>query len=245
MEISGPAAMFTRPDTGGTPTSYPVPTWSAAKGLFESIAFFKDGAAWICPTKVEVCRHIGDLGGRVNFQRYTTNYGGPLRKGDLFAKGSISGGSSMQLFATILSNVCYRLHGIVTGPRWEGHVNPRHYLKDLFDRRLKRGECFRTPCLGWSEFTCSYWGSFREGITEVDIALSLEIPSMLLSIWNKPITLKQLKEQKSYAPRFTQGSRDDTGSILKPLGIENGVLEYDIPDEWLSKQDWEVIQDAQ
>lgn len=53
-EIAGPAAMFTRPDTSGTPTSYPVPTWSAAKGLFKSIAFFEDGAARICPTKVEV-----------------------------------------------------------------------------------------------------------------------------------------------------------------------------------------------
>ena len=47
FEIAGPAAMFVRPDTGGTPTSYPVPTWSSAKGLFESIAFFADGAAWI------------------------------------------------------------------------------------------------------------------------------------------------------------------------------------------------------
>lgn len=59
MEVAGPIAMFARPDTGGTPTSYPVPAWSAAKGLFESIAFFHDGAAWICPTKVEVCRRVG------------------------------------------------------------------------------------------------------------------------------------------------------------------------------------------
>lgn len=43
FEIAGPAAMFARPDTGGTPTSYPAPTWSAAKGLFESVAFFVDG----------------------------------------------------------------------------------------------------------------------------------------------------------------------------------------------------------
>ncbi len=27
MEISGPFAMWSRPDTGATPTSYPVPTW--------------------------------------------------------------------------------------------------------------------------------------------------------------------------------------------------------------------------
>jgi CRISPR-associated protein Cas5d len=69
FEVAGQAAMFARPDTGGTPTSYPVPTWSAAKGLFESIAFFADGLAWICPTKVEVCRIVGETGGRAHFQR--------------------------------------------------------------------------------------------------------------------------------------------------------------------------------
>ena len=50
FEVAGPVAVFARPDTGGTPTSYPAPTGSAAKGLFESIAFFNDGAAWISPT---------------------------------------------------------------------------------------------------------------------------------------------------------------------------------------------------
>ena len=47
MEIEGPFAMWSRPDTGASPTSYPVPTWSAAKGIFESIAFFNNGKAWI------------------------------------------------------------------------------------------------------------------------------------------------------------------------------------------------------
>lgn len=42
MEVAGPAAMFARPDTGATPTSYPVPTWSAAKGMFEAVASFSD-----------------------------------------------------------------------------------------------------------------------------------------------------------------------------------------------------------
>jgi len=37
LEISGATAMWTRPDTGDAPVSYPVPTWSAAKGIFESI----------------------------------------------------------------------------------------------------------------------------------------------------------------------------------------------------------------
>lgn len=123
LEVAGPLAMFARPDTGGTPTSYPVPTWSAAKGLFESIAFFADGSAWICPMKVEICRRVGEPGGRVRFQRYTTNYGGPLRKDNLFTKGAVPGGSSMQLFATARNDVCYRLHGLVARETGRSSLN--------------------------------------------------------------------------------------------------------------------------
>ncbi|HVT58031.1 MAG TPA: CRISPR-associated protein Cas5 [Thermoanaerobaculia bacterium] len=211
FEVAGPLAMFARPDTGATPTSYPVPTWSAAKGLFESIAFFLDGSAWICPRRIEICRGVGEPGGRVRFQRYTTNYGGPLRKKDLLRKGTASGGSSMQLFATVLSDVSYRLHADVIGPPSRGRVNARHYLKSLFDRRLKQGRCFRTPCLGWSEFSCSYWGPFREGVTEVDEALSLSVPSMLVGMWDRPITGR-------YAPEFRQD-----------LKVVHGLLHFDVP----------------
>jgi CRISPR-associated protein Cas5d len=216
FEVAGPLAMFARPDTGGTPTSYPVPTWSAAKGLFEAIAFFSDGAAWICPTKVEICRHGDESGEGVRFQRYTTNYGGPLRKKSLLSTGSMAGGSSMQLFATVLSDVCYRLHGVVVGQYRAGGINRRHHLKDLFDRRIKRGQCFRTPCLGWSEFTCSYWGPFREE-TKVDKALTLEVPSMLLGVWNQPTS-------GQYMPLYRQD-----------VQIEAGVLTYDIPEAWQDK----------
>jgi CRISPR-associated protein Cas5d len=223
LEIAGPLAMFARPDTGGTPTSYPAPTWSAAKALFESIAFFADGSAWICPTRVAICRRIGEPGGGVRFQRYTTNYGGPLRKTKLMTTGLLSGGPSMQLFATVLSDVCYRLHGVIVGSRLSSGINARHYLKDLFERRLKQGRCFRTPCLGWSEFTCSYWGPFRERITEVDDVLSLEIPSMLLGVWGQPHGgLAPVK----YAPAFTQG-----------VSVKGGVLEYNLPAEWLGEVD--------
>ncbi len=230
LEVAGLLAMFARPDTGGTPTSYPVPTWSAAKGLFESIAFLADGSAWICPMRVDICRRVGEPGGRVRFQRYTTNYGGPLRKADLFRKGTAPGGSSMQLFATVLSDVCYRLHGIVVGPRSRGQINARHHLKDLFDRRLGKGRCFRTPCLGWSEFTCSYWGPFRAGVTEVDNAISLMVPSMLLCVWDRPTSGR-------YAPEFRQDV--EVGKVM------GGVMEYDVPPTWLIEAHQEGVADAQ
>ena len=40
-EISGPTAMWTSPDTGDVPVSYPAPTYAAVKGIFESIVWLK------------------------------------------------------------------------------------------------------------------------------------------------------------------------------------------------------------
>lgn len=199
VEIAAPLAMFARPDTGGTPTSYPVPTWSACKGIFESIAFFAQGNAWINPVRVEVCRREDQTPGEIRWQRYTTNYGGPLRKRDL-----IGAGSSFQLFATVLADVCYRIHGEVEGEAPRNRRNPRHHLQDLFERRLKQGRCWVTPALGWKEFTASYWGSFREEYV-VDEALELEIPSMLHSVWDGP--------GGAYAPAFRQNVKVRKGVL--------------------------------
>jgi CRISPR-associated Cas5-like protein len=41
LEISGPTAMWTRPDTGSSPVSYVAPTFSAVKGNFESVLRWK------------------------------------------------------------------------------------------------------------------------------------------------------------------------------------------------------------
>ena len=235
IELEGPIAMFARPDTGGTPTSYPIPTWSAAKGAFESIAFLSNGNAWFSPKTISICKRVDQDGGEIQFQRMTMNYGGPLRKKNLFSRGITSGGSSMQLSATVLVNACFRIEAEVIGPR-HPDFNPRHYLKHLFNRRLKQGRCWRTPCLGWSEFVCSYWGPYRttqitdpngdlvenklwrkycneleigfENLTEADTEISLEIPSMLRSVWNDPV-------KGTYSPEFHADAR-----------IENGVMRY-------------------
>src|SRR5947209_19576560 len=87
LEISGPTAMWTRPDTGDTPVSYPVPTYSAVKGIFESILWLQ--SAEVVPTRVEICKPLV-------YHTYGTNYGGPLRK---------SGTANYQLLATVLVNV--------------------------------------------------------------------------------------------------------------------------------------------
>jgi|GEM_PF-178998 len=81
LEISGPTAMWTRPDTGSSPVSYPAPTFSAVKGIFESILRWK--SVNVRPTRVEICRPV-------QFHRYTTNYGGPLRATDAGQRGRMT-----------------------------------------------------------------------------------------------------------------------------------------------------------
>jgi len=194
LEIAGPAAMFTRPDTGGAFTSYPAPTYSASKGIFESIARLK--SAYIRPTCVEICRPI-------QFHRYATNYRGPLRKGNQLQKDA-----SYQLVAVILIDVCYRLYGVVedAAPR-PAPTNHLHGLQEMFLRRVSKGQCFCVPALGWKEFTPSYWGPFRDN-TQVETDVELEIPSMLHSVFDKPIS-------GTWGPQYVQNVR-----------IERGVLTY-------------------
>lgn len=200
LEVSGPLAMFARPDTGAAPTSYPLPTWSAAKGILESIAFLGRGEAWLHPVRIEVCRRVGAAGGAIRYQRYATNYGGPLRK-----TLNVNAGTGMQIFATVLADVCYRIHAEARGVAARGGFNPRHHLQDLFLRRLTQGRCYRTPALGWSEFTCDYWGAPRPE-WEVDADLNLEVPSMLAEMWDRP-------HQGDYASRFAQDIKIEQGRV--------------------------------
>ena len=193
FEIAGPMAMFTRPDTGSAPVSYPVPTFSAAKGMFENVARFT--SAYICPRKVEICCDI-------EFEKYTTNYGGPLRK-----SSQISEETPYQLPLTVLINVCYRIYGEVEevgkSPNGNNHL---HALQDIFNRRLTRGQFFSTPFLGLKEFVPDYFGTFREG-TKVNESINMTIPSFLMTVFDKPIN-------GEYKP------------VFKEVSIVNGVLNY-------------------
>jgi CRISPR-associated protein Cas5d len=184
LEISGSTAMWTRPDTGDCPVSYPVPTYSAVKGIFESILW--GPAVQIISTKVEICAPL-------QYHNYQTNYGGPLRK-----SGVVASGGGFQLLATVLIDVCYRLYAEVEpvakskkdmisdiASQWDRKTtSPGHAYQDMFNRRLKRGQCFTIPCLGWKEFGPDYFGPFRE-TTTVQSDFTIVLPSMLREVFSK------------------------------------------------------------
>ena len=178
MEIAGPTAMWTRPDTGDCPVSYPAPTYSAVRNIFQSVLWGQ--AIRIIPRQVDICAPL-------LFHTYNTNYGGPLRK-----PGVIKSGGGYQLLATVLTNVRYRLFAdVVEVPpsdfdseqtrNWRKRTkSPGHAYQEIFDRRLASGKCFHTPFLGWKEFTASYFGPLREETRPEDITSVL--PSMFREV---------------------------------------------------------------
>jgi len=180
MEIAGNTALWTRPDTGDSPTSYIAPTYSAVKGIFESILW--GPAVEIIPTKVEICAPL-------QWHSYVTNYGGPLRSDAQKAKES-----NYQLYANVLTDVCYRLYALATASKNNSSLNgkaaewnrnttsPGHAYAAQFERRLRRGQSYGSICLGWKEFTPSYFGIFRTN-TAVCTEVSGIIPSMLREVF--------------------------------------------------------------
>lgn len=181
MEISGSTAMWTRPDTGDCPVSYPAPTYSAVKALFESILW--GPAITVVPLKVELCAPV-------QFHSYVTNYGGPLRKDK-----AIKEGNNYQLFATVLIDVCYKLYA-KAGPmrqkdklpdmarQWDRKTtSPGHAYQAIFTRRLSRGQCHSIPALGWREFTPSYFGPLRAETKAISNLPTIVIPSMLREVF--------------------------------------------------------------
>lgn len=206
MEIAGSTAMWTRPDTGDCPVSYPAPTYSAVKAIFESVLWGPD--IEIIPTKVELCKPI-------QYHSYCTNYGGPLR-----SNKAIKDGNNYQLYATVLIDVCYKLYAEVIpnhnkidlpekARQWDNRTtSPGHAYQSIFQRRLKRGQSFSVISLGWREFTASYFGELRDATKVVADMPDIVIPSMLRQVFSKGYC-----SPVSYV--YNQN-----------LIIQNGVLEY-------------------
>jgi CRISPR-associated protein Cas5d len=206
IEIAGNTAMWTRPDTGDCPVSYPAPTFSAAKAIFESILW--GPAVTVIPTKVELCAPI-------QFHSYSTNYGGPLR-----SSTQIQGGNNYMLLATVLIDVCYKFYAEVvpnqqkdklpeSAQKWDkATTSPGHAYQEIFNRRLSRGQCYSIPVLGWREFTPSYFGVFRSSTQVMNDLPTIHIPSMLQQVFSKGYQSKV---------SYTYGT---------DIMIENGVLKY-------------------
>ena len=215
MEVAGATALFSRPDTGDSPTSYPAPTYSAVKAIYESILW--GAAVEVVPQRVEICKPI-------QWHSYATNYGGPLRN-----PSNIKKGTNYQLFATVLVDVCYKFYAIarpnfrkeglpVSAREWDSKTtSPGHAYQEIFKRRLKRGQSYASLYLGWKEFTPSYFGPLRKTTQVCKDMPDIHISSMLRCMFPKGF-------QSEYQAIYDTDLTIHEGVLVYP---KRGGLSYD------------------
>jgi len=200
MEVDGYMAMFRDPSTGDTPKSYPAPTMSACKSIFNAIAALinpqtKIDDASLYPYKVEICRPI-------LYTSTTFNSHSPAGKQSTKNKKGAT-----QTFCSSLLNVCYKIYGI-SFPRNE-NMGTAHYLQEKFIRRLKKGRCFSRPFLGIGEYFCDYYGPLRPE-TKVE-PINEYIGVMPLLVFN---------DKGQYSPVFCSSATIERGVLNYAERIE-------------------------
>lgn len=152
--VEGDYACYTRPEMKVERVSYDVPTPGALEGMLKSI-YWKPAVKYIID-KIIVFNPINFI----NIRRNEVKNKVLLRdiKGQMNGKGNdpciYTTLNRSQRAAMVLKNVKYGIefHFELTGLRSEDEENSEEKHYNIIKRRLEKGQCFRTPCLGCSEF---------------------------------------------------------------------------------------------
>ena len=152
--IEGDFACFTRPEKKVERVSYDVPTPGALEGLLKSI-YWKPAIKYVID-KIIVFNPIDFTSIRRNEVKEKISY--QAVKSAMNGKGGnpciYTSEIRSQRAALVLKNVKYgvKFHFELTGIRNEEETDSENKHYNIIKRRLEKGQCFRTPCLGCSEF---------------------------------------------------------------------------------------------
>lgn len=151
--IEGDYACFTRPELKVERVSYDVPTPGALEGMLKSV-YWKPAIRYVID-KIIVFNEIDFANIRRNEVKDKVLYSAV--KSQMSGKGAdpciYAAESRSQRASMVLKNVKYgvEFHFELTGLKnGEEDAENKHF--NIIKRRLKKGQCFRTPCLGCSEF---------------------------------------------------------------------------------------------
>jgi CRISPR-associated protein Cas5d len=152
--VEGDYACFTRPEMKIERVSYDVPTPGAIEGLLKSV-YWKPAIRYVID-KIIVFNPVrfmnirrNEVKNKVLYSAIKSQMDGKNADPCIYASESRS-----QRAAMVLKNVKYGIefHFELTGIKNDEEVDAdkKHY--NIIKRRLENGQCFRTPCLGCSEF---------------------------------------------------------------------------------------------
>jgi CRISPR-associated protein Cas5d len=178
LKIKGDFACFTRPEMKGERVSYDVITPSAARGILEAIHWIPE-IRWVID-RIQVINPIRFCNIRRNEVSSTVSH--------KLAKVAMKNGrrplerfiekDRVQRSSMILRDVAYGI---------DAHYRPvnRQACKDIikhreiFNRRLKRGQCFHQPYMGCREFSADFEPVDEKSQVESSLTGRLDLGWML------------------------------------------------------------------
>ncbi|MFF5073027.1 type I-C CRISPR-associated protein Cas5c [Micromonospora olivasterospora] len=148
VQVSGEAALFSRPELKVERVSYPVMTPSAAVGVLESI-FWKPEMRYQV-VAIEVLKPVKQF----SLRRNETSDVAPLAEAIKGVRRVDTTAHRDQRNAVCLRDVAYRIHAHI---ELAAHADkPVAAYRDQLRRRVRKGACFQQPYLGTREFSAAF-----------------------------------------------------------------------------------------
>lgn len=152
VKVTGDFACFTRPDLKVERMSYPCMTPSAARGILEAI-LWKPEFQWFI-RRIIVLKPI----------KFTSLKRNEIKKKQGAAPIDITNmDNRVQRNSIVLTDVGYIIEASVYVDetlieKSKGSNNPLSVKKyrEMFERRVKKGQCWHQPCLGTREFAADF-----------------------------------------------------------------------------------------
>jgi CRISPR-associated protein Cas5d len=155
--VRGDRACFTRPEMKAERVSYDVITPSAARGILEAI-HWKPAIRWtidritvLNPIRFETIRR-NEVGSSLS----AANVGKAMKLGRTDPLVVTVEDDRQQRAATILRDVAYVVDAHFTLTARAGAEDSVGKHLDIFNRRLRKGQCFHAPCMGVREFAATF-----------------------------------------------------------------------------------------
>lgn len=152
--VEGDYACYTRPEMKVERVSYEVPPPGALEGMLKSV-YWKPAIRYVID-KIIVFNPIDFINIRRNEVKNKISLS--TMKSQMNGKGGnpciYTSEDRSQRASMILKNVRYgvEFHFELTGLKNDNEIDAEKKHYNIIKRRLERGQCFRTPCLGCSEF---------------------------------------------------------------------------------------------
>lgn len=171
VKVWGEFACFTRPEMKAERVTYPVITPSAARGVLEAI-YWKPEFTWsVCEIVVlQPISYFSILRNEVNSRASDRS----ARNWESKGGGFFASEDRAQRNTLALRDVAYLIRADVIPTAATPGQEAKH--RDVFRRRVARGQCFTQPFLGTREFTASFGES---GLDDRPEDLTMDLGRML------------------------------------------------------------------